>query len=220
MGYTRLLRRRNAAVCYSRWSATTTRHPDAPVSPLDAPRQAHRAMHLMSVRPNRPPKYVSRTQFRNTQRSLGDRPLLVLLLIPTRTTRLPIAHCARIPTQLVHLPLETFCKNSEPRRPTECIVGLLNALKTHDVGLERLIRNPDLLAQSIRRPILRERFPTKDRPATHTHFSIEASTSSRPRRTEDREPDSLLASDACCNRSSWCAVTYPVNSQRALERAH
>lgn len=47
------------------------------------------------------------------------------------------------------------------------------------------------------------------RKKSHAHFSIVDSTSSRPRRTDDREPESLLAFVACCNRSSWCAETYP-----------
>ena len=128
--------------CYSRSPVTTIRHQDERVSLLDYPHRVRRAMHLLPVKhPTSATKHATRTQLCDAQRSLGDRPLLVFLVIPDRPIRtdasalLPPATRVGIPTQLVHLCLESLRKDSEPRRPAKCIVGLLYALKTSDVGL-------------------------------------------------------------------------------------
>lgn len=86
-------------------------------------------------------KRAPRTQFCDTQRSLGNRSLFIFLVIPSRPVRtnartfLPTAARAFVPTQLAHLHLESLHNDSEPRRPTKCIVGLLYALKTSDICL-------------------------------------------------------------------------------------
>lgn len=194
--------------CYSHSSVTTPPHQDERVSLLDRPRPVRRATHLL--RPVRHPPVcttTTRTQFCDTQCSLGDRSLFIFLVIPDRPVRsalLPIPMHAVVPTQLAHLRLEALRKDRKPRRPTEGIVGLLYALQTIDVGLERLERHTDLLAQSVEGV---RSYSHHQEEGKKTHFSIEDSTSSRPRRTDDREPESVFAFDACSNRSSWCAVT-------------
>ena len=214
----------NAAECYSH-ASVTARHRAARVSAPDRLRPVRRATHLPSRQQPSPDrsniKFALHTQFCDAQRSLGDRPLLVLLGIPgrpgrTHSARLPTALRTVIPAQLAHLRLEALHKHSKPCRPTKHIVGVPDALQTRDVGLERLVRHADLLTQSTKASSACVAV-TKTRDGKgSTHFSIEASTSSKPRRTDNSEPESLLALDACANRSSWCAVTYPPNTSSIL----
>ena len=113
------------------------------------------------------------TQLSDGQRSLCDRPFLVVLVLERRVgsrrtrrcgsrrlrlrRRLRSGVCARLwRIALVHLrelKLETAREDDEARGATQDVGGLLYAVEFRDMLLQRLIRNPDLKAESFEKRV-------------------------------------------------------------------